>query len=120
MRVHVNGKDAMTDPLDRVQFGGGLREEDRPLVATTLSQLLTRLASVPREWQMELSVKDREAPGQVTTLEAWIPGKQRLVATSREAELRDALNDVGADLLRQYDKARGQRTNYRKGEAARG
>lgn len=95
-----------SQPVDRVRFGGGFSQRDRDLIADTLSQALERFAHVDRAWEMELSVKDRESPGQSVTLEAWVPGKQRLVATSHEADLRDALNDVGADLLRQLNKAR--------------
>ncbi|MCA0322883.1 MAG: hypothetical protein M9923_11170, partial [Phycicoccus sp.] len=59
---------------------------------------------------MELSVKDREPPGQVVTLEAQAPGKNKLVATSTEADLRAALNDVGDDLRRLLTKARDHTT----------
>lgn len=102
----------MSQPVDAesVRLGGGFSESDRPLIADTLSQLLTRVATSDRVWELELSVKDREAPGQRVTLEAWVVGKDRLVATSDEQDLRAALNDVGADLLRQFTKARDRRT----------
>ena len=102
----------MSQPVDAesVRLGGGFAESDRPLIADTLSQLLTRVATSDRVWELELSVKDREAAGQRVTLEAWVVGKDRLVATSDEPDLRAALNDVGADLLRQFTKARERRT----------
>lgn len=92
--------------VDQIRLGGGFTEKDRGLLEATLSQLVNRIRTSDRAWELDLSVKDREAPGQYVSLEAWIPGKDRLVATSSEAELRDALNDVGADLLRQFDRAR--------------
>ncbi len=94
----------------RVRFAGGIGEADRDLVADTLSQLISRFDHVDRDWEMELSVKDRDHPGMVTTLEVWIPGRKRLVATSQEPELRAGLNDCGADLLRQFTREREQRT----------
>lgn len=116
----------MTQPIDAdvVRLGGGFSEADRPLIADTLSQLLNRIATSDRLWELELSVKDREAPGQRVTLEAWVGGAQeRLVATSDEEDLRDALNDVGADVLRQFAKARDRQTpkaNRQKRDTIRG
>lgn len=102
----------MSDLASHVQLSGGLTDADRGLIGQTLGQVLTRFAAIDAAWEMELSVKDREAPGMVTTLEAWLPRMPRLVATSREADLRDALNDCGADLLTQYEKVRGQRNPH--------
>ncbi|MGB7819393.1 MAG: hypothetical protein WBL35_11795 [Ornithinibacter sp.] len=98
------------DGVDRVRFAGGVSERDRDLVADTLSQVISRFEHVDRAWEMELSVKDRDAPGMVTTLEAWIPGRKRLVATSQEADLRAGLNDCGDDLLRQFTRDTDRRT----------
>ena len=103
----------MTDraiDVDQVRLGGGFSEGDRGLIGATLSQLLSRIATSDRIWELELSVKDREAPGQQVTLEAWVPGQERFVATSAEEDLRAALNDVGADVLRQFTKARDRAT----------
>lgn len=93
-----------------VRLGGGFSEGDRLLIETTLAQLLNRIANSDRLWELELSVKDREAPGQYVTLEAWVPGKDRFVANSSEEDLRAALNDVGADVLRQFNRARDRNT----------
>ena len=97
----------------RVRFAGGVGEGDRDLVADTLSQVIARFEHVDRDWEMELSAKDRDAPGMVTTLE---------VATSKEPEFRDALNDCGTDLLRQFTREREQRTmaNRARRETIRG
>lgn len=106
-----------------VRLGGGFSEQDRALIDSTLSQLLGRVSNSDRLWEMELSVKDREAPGQYVTLEAWVKGKERFVATSQLENLRDALNDVGSDVLRQFNKARDRATpkaNRRKRESIRG
>lgn len=101
----------MADVLvDKVRFGGGFGGRDRELIGATLAQALGRFDQLDRSWEMELSVKDRESHGQTVTLEAWVPGKNRLVATSQEPDLRAALNDVGADLRRQLNKAREMNT----------
>ncbi|HHU09223.1 MAG TPA: hypothetical protein GXZ60_04310 [Intrasporangiaceae bacterium] len=89
-----------------VRLGGGFTEYDRHLIEVTLSQLLSRAAASDRLWEMEISVKEREKPGQYVTLEAWVPGQDRFVANSSLPNLRDALNDVGADVLTQFTKAR--------------
>lgn len=110
------------DPIDQVHFGGGLKESDRSLVDRTLAQVLSRFQSAQQPWEMEVSVKDREAPGMVTTLEARV-GKQRLVATSKEEDLKDALNDCGHDLLKQYTRSRDQqapKNNRAKRDSIRG
>ena len=115
----------MNQPIDAdsVRLGGGFSESDRGLIESTLSQLLSRVASSDLLWELELSVKDREAPGHRVTLEAWVFGKDRLVATSDESDLRAALNDVGADLLRQFNRARDRRSpkaNRQKRDSIRG
>ena len=103
----------MTEPTvdsSIVRLGGGFSERDRMLIETTLGQLLNRVATSDRLWEMELSVKDRENPGQYVTLEAWVPGKDKFVANSSLENLRDALNDVAADVLRQFNRARDRNT----------
>lgn len=112
-----------------VRLGGGFSEEaDRRLIESTHSQLLARAASSGRLWDMEISVKDREGPGQYVTLEAWVrgnhtSGNDHFVATSQLENLRDALNDVASDVLRQFTKARDRatpRANRHKRETIRG
>lgn len=106
-----------------VRLGGGFSESDRGLIADTLTQLLGRVSTSDMLWELELSVKDRESPGQQVTLEAWVVGKDRFVATSAEEDLRAALNEVGDDVLRQFNKARDRRTpkaNRHKRESIRG
>lgn len=105
-----------------IRLGGGFSEYDRHLIESTLSQLLSRVAASDRLWEMELSVKEREKPGQYVTLEAWIPGKERFVANSSLENLRDALNDVGSDILTQFNRAseRSSRDHRNKRETIRG
>ncbi|HNM96843.1 MAG TPA: hypothetical protein PKK40_02745 [Marmoricola sp.] len=113
----------MSDLLDKVHFSGGFSDMDRHLVANTLAQALDRFAHLDRTWTMELSVKERELPGQTVTLEAFIAGVPRLVATSRLADLKAALNDVGNDLRRQLNKMRelqAPQTNRAKRDTIRG
>src|SRR5690606_26071487 len=111
-----------TSDSTMIHLGGGFTDYDRHLIEATLSQLLTRAATSERLWEMELSVKEREKPGQQVTLEAWVPGEERLVATSSLENLRDALNDVGADIITQFNKAkdRASRDHRNKRETIRG
>jgi ribosome-associated translation inhibitor RaiA len=55
---------------------------------------------------LELSIKDRETRGQRTTLEAWIVGLPRVVATSDEQNLGAALSEVRDELIRQLTDAK--------------
>ena len=98
-------------PVDTgiIRLGGGFSEYDRHLIGNTLNQLLSRIATSDRVWDLELSVKDRENPGQYVTLEARA-GRESFVATSQLENMRDALNDVGSDVLRQFDRARDRST----------
>lgn len=57
---------------------------------------------------MELSVKERGEASQRTVLEAWISGQTRVVATSSEPDLTQALNEVRGDLIRQLTDAKNR------------
>lgn len=105
-----------------IRLGGGFSEYDRNMIESALAQLLSRVASSDRLWEMELSVKEREKPGQSVTLEAWVPGQDRFVATSSLENLRDALNDVGSDILTQFNRAkeRASRDHRDKRDTIRG
>lgn len=56
--------------------------------------------------EMEYTVKDRDSVQQKVTLEAWIAvtGRTHFVATSNEADLDAATDDVATDLQRQVGK----------------
>lgn len=58
---------------------------------------------------LELSVKNRDRPGQVTTLECWVAGWPHLIATSNEPELGKALIHVRDRLRRQQHDAKTRR-----------
>ena len=52
---------------------------------------------------MELSVKDRGTRGQRLTLECWIAGRPRLVASSADHDLDTAVSRVQEGMRRQLD-----------------
>ncbi len=96
--------------VDQIRLGGGLDERDRPLIDTALRQILQRLGPLQgRGVETELSVKDRDVRGMKTTLEVWVHGLPRLVATSDEPQLRDALNEVSDRAVAQLDAAATRR-----------
>ena len=67
----------------------------------------TRLASCHADTTaLEVSVKDRAVRGQKVTLECWIAGRQKIVTTSAEEDLHDALNDVRDDLRRRLNDSK--------------
>ena len=71
-----------------------------------LSKLNRRLKRFPADGtRLQLSVKERDSSGQSVTLECEVPGFAKFVATSQEADLRDALMDVREDLGRQINDA---------------
>lgn len=92
--------------VEQLRLATGFAASERDRILETLRKLDRRLARFPAdEVDMELSVKERDTPSQYVVLEAWIAKKERFVATSREADLRDALMDVREDLWKQIDKA---------------
>ncbi|MBK7722932.1 MAG: HPF/RaiA family ribosome-associated protein [Austwickia sp.] len=100
--------DQTNSPLDvsEIRLGGGFSEADVPLIETTLRQILQRLGALRgRSIEAELSVRDRDARGTKTTLEIWVHGLPRLVATSDLPDLRDALHEVGNRAVAQLDEA---------------
>lgn len=95
---------------DCLRLGGGFSQNDRNWIVEQFGPLDARLATFAADGtKLELSVKDRAARGQKVTLECWIAGQNRIVATSSESELHDALNDVRNDLRRQLNDAKTRR-----------
>ena len=92
--------------LDQLALGTGFQPSERDRIVERLSKLNRRLKRFPADgtW-LELSVKERDNSGQSVTLECEVPGFSKFVATSSEADLRDALMDVREDLWRQIDDA---------------
>lgn len=92
---------------ERLRVGAGFAADERPSIVEQLTSLDARLATYPAaETDMELSIKDRDRPGQKLTLECWIAGRSRLVATSEQRQLSLALTEVRDDLRRQLNDAK--------------
>jgi hypothetical protein len=96
--------------VDQLRLATGFTENERAKIVELFRRLDRRLRRFAAdEVDMELSVKERDKPSQSVVLECWIAGKQRMVATSREAELRAALMECREDLWRQIDDAVNRR-----------
>ena len=97
--------------LDQLVLGTGFEESERGRIVERLAKLNRRLKRFPADgtW-LELSVKERDNSSQSLTLICELPGFSKLVATSNEKDLRDALMDVREDLWRQIDDAVTRRT----------
>lgn len=92
---------------DCLRVGAGFSLGDRAWIAEQFATLDNRLAAFPVDaTELEVSVKDRGARGQKVTLECWIAGQQKIVTTSAEEDLHDALNDVRDDLRRRLNDAK--------------
>jgi ribosome-associated translation inhibitor RaiA len=64
--------------------------------------------------ELELSMKDRDTNSQRTTLECWLPGPGKLVATSNETDRDRAVIEVRDDLWRQIDRFVTKKEDARK------
>ena len=90
-----------------LRVGAGFSQGDLRWIAEQFATLDGRLASFHADTtEIEVSVKDRAARGQKVTLECWIAGRQKIVTTSSEENLHDALNDVRDDLRRRLNDAK--------------
>ena len=99
-----------------LRVGAGFSQGDRNWIVEQFTTLDARLATFPADGtEIEVSVKDREVRGQKVTLECWIAGRQKIVTTSAEEDLRAALNDVRDDLRRRLNdtKTRQEPRNNR-------
>ena len=90
-------------------LAGGIPETDRGLLESTLRQVFARLARIDAPIEAEVSIKDRGSSDIKTTLEVWIHGLPRLVATSNLQDVRAALNDVGAKMVAQINESAERR-----------
>lgn len=96
--------------LEQLRVGFGFEESERPRILEVLRKLDRQLKRFPADSvDMELTVKDRDTTAQKVTLEAWLPNMPRMVVTSREHSLRDALMDVREDLWRRLNEALDRR-----------
>jgi len=77
-----------------LRAGAGFSQGDLNWIAEQFATLDGRLASFYADTtELEVSVKDRAAKGQKVTLECWIAGRQKIVTTSSEGDLHDALSN---------------------------
>jgi ribosome-associated translation inhibitor RaiA len=90
-----------------LRVGAGFSQGDLNWIAEQFATLDARLASFYADTtELEVSVKDRAAKGQKVTLECWIAGRPKIVTTSSEEDLHDALNDVRDDLRRRLNDSK--------------
>jgi hypothetical protein len=103
----MNAPDTLATVDQQLRVGAGFAADERPGIVEQLDSLDARLATYPaEETDLELSVKDRDRSGQKVTLECWIPGRSRLVATSEERQLPVALIEVRDDRRRRLNDAK--------------
>lgn len=96
--------------LDQLRLGDGFSEGDRPRVVNRLEKLNRLLRTFPEDGtELLLSVKERDTTSQKVTLECGFPHFGRIVATSREPDLKAALMDVREDAWRQINDAVSKR-----------
>jgi ribosome-associated translation inhibitor RaiA len=92
-----------------LQLANGVTPAEFDRVVAVMGRLDERLRSFPAGTvELQLSVKERDTPSQRTTLEAWIAGQPRLVATSNRADLDGALAEVRDELIRQITDAKNR------------
>ncbi len=92
-----------------LRLGGGIEEAERARIVKHWGRLDHRLRSFRAgSVDLEISVKDRDTPSQHMTLEAWIAGRPRLVATSTKTDFGSALSEVRDDLIRQLTDAKNK------------
>jgi ribosome-associated translation inhibitor RaiA len=92
-----------------LRVGAGFSQGDLNWIVEQFATLDGRLASFHNDTtEIEVSVKDRAARGQKVTLECWIAGRQKIVTTSSEEDLHDALNDVRDDLRRRLNDSKSK------------
>lgn len=97
--------------LDQMVLHHGFTEAERPRVVERLRQLNRHLRRFPASGTyLELSIKERDGSQQEVVLETQIPGFARIVAKSKEADLRAALADVRDDTIAQIESTVGKRT----------
>jgi ribosome-associated translation inhibitor RaiA len=102
-------EDATATVEASLRLGGGLDPGERSQIVEHWGSLDARLRSFPAgSVELQLTIKERDTPSQRTTLEAWIAGQPRLVATSAESHLGSALSEVRDDLVRQLTDAKNR------------
>ncbi|MEX0953213.1 MAG: hypothetical protein WDZ26_05235 [Nitriliruptoraceae bacterium] len=108
---------APSDQLgDRLRIVPEFRSDEHERVRELLFGKLERRLSrwEPDQVELEISVKDRDSNEQRMTLECWISGMNRMVATSKQRDLFQAVVEVRDDLWRQVDKEVTKRETARR------
>ena len=94
-----------------LRMGAGFTQGDRIWIAEQFGPLDHRLASFDADvTELEISVKDRQAPGQKVTLECWTRDLDKIVTTSTEEDLHAAVMDVRDDMRRRLTDAKSRRS----------
>jgi hypothetical protein len=90
----------VSDFADRLRIVPEFRPDEYDWIRDLLFGRLERRLSrwEPSQVELELSVKDRDTPKQRMTLECWISGVPRIVATSADTDLQKAVVEVRDDL----------------------
>lgn len=92
-----------------LRLGSGFDAGDWDRIVAGWGRLTSRLGSFSNGTvELEISVKERATPSQRMVLEAWIAGRDRLVATSEQTDLDKALTEVRDDLIRQLTDAKNR------------
>lgn len=92
-----------------LRLGKGLESSERVGVVDRLASLDARLRSYPADSvELLLTVKDRDNVSQKVTLEGWIAGTDRVVATSSRTPMERAVDEVRDDLIRQLTDAKNK------------
>ena len=98
----------MTEPrnvattAEALRLEGEFQANERDWILEHCSNLDHRLRSYRAgSVQMALTLKERDTPSQRMTLEAWISGRPRLVATSSRAVVEEAVVEVRDNMIRQ-------------------
>jgi hypothetical protein len=88
--------------VDHLRIEFGFEEAERPRITDMMRKLDRLLQRFPADAvDMQLYIKERDSLAQKVTMEVRLPSLPRIVATSREQILRDALMDVRDDVWRQ-------------------
>lgn len=101
----------MTSPTvaDLLLLAHGVEASERDHVVALLGRLDERMKSFSEGTaEMQLSVKERDTASQRTTLEFWVAGQPRIVATSNRTDFDAALAEVRDDLVRQITDAKNR------------
>ena len=107
-RGDTNGRGASIE--HQLRLGFGFEESERDRIVDMLRKLDRQLKRFrPDAVDIELNVKDRETMTQKVTMEVKLPHLPRIVATSHEPSLRDALMDVREEVLRQVKEQHARR-----------